>query len=95
MAFINTVTDVIEVANGYIMEYGTFSGGGVTTGTVTAVAASTTYQHNGTIAHILEWGFACDADSAVIPARDVANNTIKITFTSGVTGDYYIKGKAV
>lgn len=94
MAFINTATDIIEIANGYIMEYGTFSGAGVTTGTITAATASTTYTHGGEITHILEWGFASDADNAVIPARDVADNTIKITFTSAATGDYYIKGKS-
>lgn len=94
MAFISTVTEVIDVANGFILERGTFSGGGVTSGTITSASASTSYEVYGKIADITEWGFACDADSAVLPAKDVAEDTIKITFTSGVTGDYYIKGKA-
>lgn len=94
MAFLSTVTDVIEVANGYIMEYGTFSGPGVTTGTITSADASSDYTHYGKISHIIEWGFANDGDNAVLPAKDVADDKIKITFTSADTGDYYIKGKS-
>lgn len=94
MAFINTVTDIIEISNGYIMEYGTFSGGGVTTGVITSSDASTSYTHYGKITEILEWGFAADGDAAILPAKDGNAGTIKITFTSAESGDYYIKGKS-
>jgi hypothetical protein len=94
MAFISTVTDVIEIANGYIMEYGTFSGAGVTTGTITAGNASTAYEQYATISDIREWGVASDGDTAVTVARDGAPNVVKITFTSADTGDYYIKGQS-
>lgn len=71
------------------MERGTWNGASVTTGTITASTAGSTE-----IADIFEWGFASDGDTAVLPAKDVAPNAIKITFTSSDTGDYWIKGKA-
>lgn len=90
MAFSNTVVEVIELANGLILERGTFSGASVTTGTITASTAGSVE-----IADILMWGFAADGDAAVLPAKDVYPNQIKITFTSNETGDYWIVGKAV
>lgn len=90
MAFSNTVTELLDLGNGIIMERGTWDGASVTTGTITASTAG-----NVEIVDILEWGFAADGDTAVLPAKDVALNKIKITFTSSETGDYYIKGKAI
>lgn len=94
MAFLNTTTDIIELANGLIQEYGTFSGAGVTTGTIAANTYAVSYTADSVITDIIQWGFASDADNAVIPAKDVAPEKIKITFTSAATGDYYIIGKA-
>ena len=68
MAFSNTVTDIIDLGNGYIMERGTWNGAAVTTGTITA-ASSGSYSADGQfITDILEWGFASDGDTAVSPA---------------------------
>lgn len=89
MAFSNTVTETIPYANGLIMERGTWNGASVTTGTITADSTG-----DQVITDIIAWGFANDADNAVLPAKDVAPNAIKITFTSNDTGDYYIIGKA-
>lgn len=94
MAFSNTVTDIIPWGNGLIMEYGTFNGASVTTGTITAAATGTYTARGQYITEVLSWGFASDGDTAVLPARDVDPNKVKITFTSSDTGDYYIIGKA-
>ena len=94
MAFLSTVTDVIEYANGFIMEYGTWSGAGVITGTITTASASTAYTHYGKIPLILNWSFASDGDTAVVPARDQNDDVIKITFTSADSGDYVLIGKS-
>lgn len=94
MAFSNTVTDIIPWGPGLIMEYGTWNGASVTTGTITA-ASSGTYSAKGQfITEVLAWGVANDADNATIPARDVDPNKLKLTFTSNDTGDYYIIGPA-
>ena len=96
MAFTNTVTDIIELGNGEIKEIGTFNGDSVTTGTITACdTANEAYGSSGFIKEITGWGFASDGDTAILPAKDVTANKIKITFTNGDTGDYYITGKAV
>jgi len=94
MAFSNTVTDIVPFANGLIMEYGTFNGATVTSGEITASTASTYTVGDSHITEIISWGFASDGDTAIIPAKDVAPNKIKITFTANDTGDYWIIGKA-
>jgi hypothetical protein len=95
MAFSNTVTDVIPLANGLLMEYGVFDLDTVTTGTISAAAGSTSYTAGNTgISNIIAWGFASDGDSAILPAKDVYPNQIKITGTQDETGDYWIIGKA-
>lgn len=94
MAFTNTVTDIVSVGNGYVMEYGTFtSDGGTATGTITADATKA-FTEKVQITDILAWGFASDGDTAVIPAKDVAPDEIKIKITANDTGDYFIIGKA-
>lgn len=92
--FSNTVVDVVEFGNGYIKESGTFNCASVTSGEITASTAGTYSVGAKEIVEIEAWGFASDGDNAVTPARDVANNKIKITCTSNDTGDYYIIGKA-
>lgn len=95
MAFSNTATDTIFLANGLIQEYGTWSGAGVTTGVITA-ATSGTFESGAEIMDIIQWGFASNGDAAVIPAKDTGYaNSIKITFTSADAGNYWIVGKAV
>lgn len=92
--FSNTVVDIVSIGNGYLQEYGTFNCASVTTGTITADTTGNFTAGSAEIVSIERWGFASDGDNAVIPARDVANNKIKITCTSNDTGDYYIIGKA-
>ena len=93
MSFSNTVTDIIPIGDGWIMEYGTFNGASVTTGTITASTVAT-YTAKAVISDVMTWGFANDADHEVKPARDVYNNQVKITFTTSDTGSYWIVGKA-
>lgn len=97
MAFGNTPTDVIAFGPGLVMEYGTFSLASVTTGTITATTSSTlaTTSSGSYLKDIIAWGFAADGDTAVLPAKDVAANQVKITGTSNETGDYWIVGHAV
>ncbi len=71
-----------------MIEWGTWNAASVTTGTITANSAT----GNPDIKEILMWGFASDGDNAVKPARDVAQNAVKITCTSSDTGDYFILG---
>ena len=94
MVFSNTVTDIIDLGNGMIMERGVFDGDSVTTGTITADVTGVFSVGAKEITEIIEWGFASDGDTAILPAKDVAVNKIKITFTGSDTGDYYIKGFA-
>ena len=96
MAAGNTVTDIVPLANGLLMEYGTFDSTSVTTLTITASAGSASYTAGLTgIGKIIAWGFASDGDYAVSPAKDVAPNKVKIATTSSDTGDYWLIGKAV
>ncbi len=89
MAFSQTMTEKIELPGGLVLERGTWNGAAVTTGDITA---DTVVQPE--IVDILEWGFASNGDTAVLPAKDVAPNKVKITFTTSDTGNYWIKGKA-
>lgn len=94
MAFTKTVTDVVELANGFILEYGTFNDAdSAGTGTLTADQTGD-YTSGTSIANVLSWGFASDGDTAVLPAKDVNPNQVKITCTAGDTGDYFLIGKA-
>lgn len=94
MAFSNTTTSIYEFANGWIIEEGTFSGAGVTTGIITA-ATNGSFSAGSYIMDIKAWGFASDGDTAILPAKDGYPNAIKLTFTSADTGDYWIMGKAL
>lgn len=95
MAFSNTVTDVIPLGNGLIMEIGTWKGTAVTTGTITAATGSASYSAGDVeMASVLISDFASDGDTAVSKAYDQNPNQVKITFTSGDTGDYRLIGKA-
>lgn len=89
MAFSNTVTKTRMIAPGLALETGTWNAASVTTGTITAATTQTV-----NVGKIEAWGFASDGDNAVLPARDVADNTIKITCTSSDTGNYWILGPA-
>lgn len=96
MAFSNTVTDIIPFGNGYIAEYGTWNGSGVTTGTITAASSGTYTANKQYITEILFHCQASNGDTAVTPDRNPTNglNKLKLTFTSGDTGTYTIIGKA-
>lgn len=96
MAFTNTPVSIVPMANGLVQESGTWNGDSVTTGTITAAttAPANDPSYAGPyIKEISQWGFASNGDTAVIPAKDVPENQIKITFTSSDTGNYYLIGK--
>lgn len=96
MAFSNTPTKVVDMGNGILREIGTWNGDSVTEGTITAGTASQYETANlpseRVITEVIGWGFASDGDTAVLPAKDVALNKVKLTFTNSDTGDYYIEG---
>lgn len=88
MAFSNTVVGKKELPGGLMIEWGTWNAASVTSGTITAA----TTGGNPDIKEVMMWGFASDGDHAVAPARDVAQNAVKITTTASDTGDYFILG---
>jgi hypothetical protein len=94
MGFSNTVVDIVPFGPGLVMEYGTFNGASVTTGTISAATTGTYTAKGQYLADVIVWGAADDADHAVICARDVQPNQLKLTFTTSDTGDYYIIGRA-
>ena len=96
MAFTWIREKVVNIGNGIIREIGTWDGDSDTTGTITAGTAAE-YAADGlpserVITEVIGWGFASDGDTAVLPAKDVDLNKVKITFTNSDTGDYYIEG---
>jgi hypothetical protein len=89
MAFSNTVLEKKELPGGLMLERGTFSLASVTTGTITLNSAT----GNPDVQDILLWFFASDGDNAVLPAKDVQFNQMKITGTSDDTGHYVLIGR--
>ena len=91
MAFSKTMTKKTQLEGGIIVEEGTWDGTAVTTGNLTA---DTTEQHE--TVKIDEWFFTSDGDTEVYVSKSgVADNVLKMTFQSGDSGTYLIKGKAV
>jgi hypothetical protein len=96
MALSNTVTEVIKIGDGLVMERGIWAeGAGGATGNITAVDGTVDYGEGKiAISDIIQWGFTSNGDTAVMPAQDVAPNVMKITYTAGDAGTYYLIGKA-
>lgn len=88
MGFSKTMVGKKELPGGLMIEWGTWNAASVTTGEITADTAGDIPD----IKEIMMWGFASDGDNAVKPAKDVAQNKVKITCTSSDTGDYFILG---
>lgn len=93
MAFASASLGIENLGNGYIIEYGTYTGvdGAVTTGEVTATASAAGVQG---IYTIVAFGASSDSDTAVICATDVAPNVLKLTFQASDLGKWFIIGKA-
>ena len=89
MVFAAAMVEKKEIGGGLMMEKGTFNLAGVTTGTITANTAT----GNPDMHEIIMWSFASAGDTAVLPARDVAPNAIKITGTQDETGTYTLIGR--
>jgi hypothetical protein len=94
MAFASAVVERRMLPGGLMLERGTWSGaaGAVSTGDITC-ATSGGGDANPDIQDIIMWSFGNDMDNAVLPAKDVAPNKIKITFTASDTGTYNIIGR--
>lgn len=89
MAFTSVILETGILPGGRAYERGTWDGTSVTTGTITASTSS--------VPEIVKIEFATaadDADNAVICALDAGDTAVKLTFTSGDTGTYYIEGMA-
>lgn len=89
MAFSFAMTKKYQDVGGQVVEEGTWNGSGVTTGDITVDTAS-----QPEIIKITDFSLSSDGDTAVVAAQDVAPTTLKLTFTSGDTGKYKIKGNA-
>ncbi len=76
---------------GGLLETGKFAISG--TSTEETVTADTT-SGEATIAEVLMWGFASNADTAIDAACDVAANAVKITTaTTDDAGHYWLFGR--
>jgi len=89
MAFSFTMKKKTMVEGGFVVEEGTWNGDSVTTGNITVDTAT-----QPEIIKITEWSIGNDNDANTAYATDVAPTTLKLTFGSGNTGTYLIKGKA-
>ena len=96
MAASNTVTDIKPLANGLLMEIGTFDLDDTTTLTITASSGDSSYTAGQTgLSEVYFSDVYSDSDSATLAkAKDVYPNQIKITSDSGDTGDYVLIGPA-
>lgn len=92
MAFSNIVLKAGIKSDGTAYEYGTWLGTAVTTGTITSGSGTGFVSGTPKIALVMNWAAASNADTAVFPARDVSDTTLKLTFTAGDAGTYYIEG---
>lgn len=92
MAFSNTVTEAGIRGDGTAYEKGTWSGASVTTGNITAGAGTNFPTGAPKIRVIEKFSLSSDGDTAVLPAQDVGEAVLKLTFTSSDTGRYYIEG---
>lgn len=92
MAFSNTVLKAGIKSDGTAYEYGTWNGAAVTTGTITAGSGTGFVSGTPKVGLVMNWAASSNADTAVTPARDVSDTTLKLTFSSGDAGHYYIEG---
>ena len=89
MAFAKTMVKKVTLGNGQMREIGTWlADGGTASGTITADTDSPA------IMVVETQSFASNGDTAVLPAKDVALNAVKITFTANDGGDYTLEGPA-
>lgn len=90
MAASNAVDVYTVLPGGLALEKGTYTSSG---GTATlTISAQTTTQPE--IVEIVAWGCASDGDdAALVAAKDVELNQLKLTFTANDTGDYWFIGK--
>lgn len=90
MAASFTMTNKFVEEGGYVVESGTWtSSGGTTTVNITADTAT-----QPEIVKIVDADVSSNGDTAVIKAYDVADTTLKLTFTANDSGTYRIRGKA-
>lgn len=88
MAFAFTMVSKTIEEGGYVVERGTWtSDGGTTTGNITADTNSPK------IVKITGFATSSNGDGATNPAQDVADTTLKLTFTANDSGQYMIRGK--
>lgn len=90
MALTNTFKEKVKLMNGLVLEYGTWTEGAA--GTSGTIVCETSNQPE--VGNIIACGFASDGDTAVDAAIDQARTTVKITYTAGDSGDYWILGKS-
>lgn len=89
MAFASTFIENTKEASGLVFSKYTWSGGGVTTGTIT-LQTSTQPE----IFEVLFAAPSSNGDTAVIWAADAGSNKVKLTFTSGDAGTVVVCGVA-
>jgi hypothetical protein len=95
MAASNTVTNIKKLANGMIMEEGTFDLSTDTELTITAASGDSSYDAPYvSIEEVLWSDFYSDGDNAIAKAKDTYPNQVKITGTQADTGDYKLFGFA-
>lgn len=95
MAFSNTVIEAGIKSDGTAFERGTWLGTAVTVGTITAGSGTGFPSNTPKIGQITNFSASSDGDTAVLPAQDAGENKLKITFTSGDAGRYYLEGTSV
>jgi hypothetical protein len=90
MAFTATKEGVDSLGNGWIIEYGNFvSTAPTTTGTITATAPNVDGP-----GFVLCFGGASSAGNTGVVCNNSGGNTLKLTFTAGDDGKYFLIGKA-
>ena len=93
MSFTNTVVRTGRYGQGMVYEEGTWSGAGVTVGTISCGTA-TSGDPALNVRRFLHGHFTSDNKTSVKPSVSGVNaNQVKITFTSSDTGTYIIVGE--
>ena len=89
MAFASTFIGNLKEVSGLVIQKYTWSGAGVTTGTIT-LQTSTEPQ----IVEVIAASPSSDGDTSVQWAADAGSNKVKLTFTSADTGTVIVTGIA-
>lgn len=89
MAASFTMLHKMTLSDGQVMEQGTWTSSG---GTTTLNITTDTTAGSPAITKIMRWSLSSNGDTAVIAAQDVADTTLKITFTANDSGQYTIQG---